>query len=195
MKKPLTAPAILCLLTALLSMTACGTEAPADHEKALPHNLEQAGSISPQDAEQLATAKGKTAVPIASGALLKRLAEDSAGLLVLNFWKTDCLPCLSQQLHLQLIQQQAGDDKMHILTVSLDDETATDRVNLHLRQGGITSPVYILKKEGKPLRDFSETWDGSLPALLIRTHDGLRQFYQQDFSENERTALLQPLLL
>jgi len=183
------------LLTLLLPLLSCGNDAATNHEKALPHNLEQSGNISQQDAERLAAAKGKTAKPVSIEELLKMAETDTNALLVINFWKMDCPTCLDLQQHLQKIQQQAGDDKLSILAVNLDEEAAIEKVNLHIRQGGITAPTLLLKKDGLDWKVFSENWDGGLPALFFRTGDGFRQFYQQGFSENELTALLQPLLL
>jgi len=54
-----------------------------------------------------------------------------------------------------------------------------------------------LQKPTKPgwQKKFSINWTGALPAFLLKSNDGLHQFYQQDFSENDLLAILQPFFL
>lgn len=197
MRTLLTSNCFRFLLFALIPLLpSCNNDAPANQKPALPHNLEQNAQLSKEEAEQLAAAKGKTATLISSPDLLNMIRQDTSALLVVNFWKTDCQPCLKLQQHFQAIQQQVGENKLNILTISLDEEEDLDKINLELRQAGITSGTFLLKKENPNwFNSFSANWDGTLPAFLTRTADGYEQFYQQEFSENELKALLQPFLL
>lgn len=121
---------------------------------------------------------------------------DTSELLIVNFWKNDCQPCLQIQQNLQAIQQRTGENKFALLTLSLSDEDELEQVNLDLRRVGITSNTFLLKKENPDWPGiFSNDWDGSLPAFFVRTSDGYEQFYRREFSENELYALLQPFLL
>jgi thiol-disulfide isomerase/thioredoxin len=183
-------------IIAMLLLFSCSSDPGTNHETALPHNLEQSGNFSQQDASQLASAKGKTASLLSSIALHKIISEDTATLFIVNFWKIDCQPCFAIQQHLQTIQTGAGTNKLNILSISLDEEKNREQVNLQLRREGIITAVSQLLQENPGwMKTFSNEWKGELPAFFIKTSDGFRQFYQQEFSENELKAFLQPFLL
>ncbi len=181
-----------------LLLAACKNEpAPPSHESALPHNNMAQGSdsLTVRETQQLAHAQGKTAKPVSAEALLAQLRQDTTPLVVLNFWKKDCAACLELQQMLQKMQMQSP-GKFKILAISLDGSAATEEVNLQFRSAGVTSETLLLSPAGS-----AETvklhpgWNGGTPALMLQTADGLRQFFQQNFSENELMAMLQPLML
>ena len=185
------------LLAAAWLQTSCGNETTANHKAALPHNHEQsAGPLSQQEADQLASARGKTATLLTPKEFMAKIEQDTSPLLIVNFWKTDCQPCFQIQQQLQKIQQEEGEDQLSLFTVNLGGANDLEKVNLQLRQQGITAPAFLLKTDRSDWQNaFSENWQGEVPAFFARTADGLQQFYQQEFSENELHALLQPLLL
>jgi thiol-disulfide isomerase/thioredoxin len=183
---------------ALLFFAACGNEPAqsADHEAALPHNLEQTGNTTDAENAELAAAKGKSASLVDAATLVAAIKADTSSLLVVNFWKTDCLKCIQLQQNLQAIQTKSGEGKLRIISVNLDDESMANGVNLVLRKSGITSEVLQVKqKDGKWRNDVNGGWQGNLPALFIKTKDNIRQFHTRDLSAEELGAMLQPLLL
>lgn len=180
-----------------LMLSACGNDsATTDHEGALPHNLEQTGNTSDAENAELANAKGRSASLVAPADLLSKIKADTTGLLVVNFWKTDCLKCIQLQQKLQAIQDKSGESKLHLLSVNLDDEKMADGVNLVLRKSGIVAEVLQVKSsDGKWRNDISGGWQGSVPALFIKTKDGIKQFHARDLTGEELGAMLEPLLL
>lgn len=187
---------LVLLLTSLLS--ACGQDksSPADHEAALPHNLEQTGNTSDAENAELAAAKGKSATLATPADLLAQIKADTTTLLVVNFWKMDCLKCIDMQQSLQDIQANGGEGKLHLLSVNLDGEQMADGVNLVLRKSGISAETYQIKdNDGQWMGDLNKGWTGNVPAVLIRSKDGINQFLSKDIKKEELGALLQPLLL
>jgi thiol-disulfide isomerase/thioredoxin len=158
--------------------------------------MAQTENLSEEDARQLAQAKGKTARPLLPEDLSIIAAQDTTPILAVHFWRTDCPACLRMQNALQNIQLKAGESKLKIIAVNLDAAEKLDEVNMAIRTAGITAETFHLAmQDGKWKKEFSAGWNGSVPALFLRTNDGFQQFYQQEFSENELTALLQPMLL
>ncbi len=177
---------------------ACGNDANTtnEHEAALPHNMEQTGNTSDAENAELAAASGKSASLIAPADLLAKIKADTTGTLVVSFWKTECLKCIQMQQTLQTIQDKSGEGKLHLLSVNLDEEKMANGVNLVLRKSGIVAEALQVKdNDGKWRNDISGGWDGKVPAVFIKTKDGIKQFHPRDLTAEELGAMLQPLLL
>lgn len=186
-----------CLPLSLCLFGACGSEAPADHSAALPHNMmDQQNDLSEAESRQLMEARGKSAQPVEVAELKQLLLRDTAQVVAVNFWQRDCSDCLALQQHLQRIQTQAGAGKLSILSLNLDPFRQAGEVNLALRTAGITSPVLQLN-DPQTLKEIGieEDWDGRGPALAIFNKGALEAFYRQSFTENELKAVLQSFLL
>lgn len=186
------------LLVVLLFFFACGNdrEQAANDEAALPHNMEQTGNLTDAETGELAAAKGKEATLIDAPTLVSTIKSDSSALLVVSFWKTDCLKCVQLQQSLQEIQSKQGAGKLHLVSVNLDDEKMANGVNLVLRKSGIAADTYQVKaNDGKWLNDISGGWKGNVPAVFIKTKEGIKQFHDKDITSEELGAMLQPLLL
>ncbi|MBK8566222.1 MAG: hypothetical protein IPN76_23490 [Saprospiraceae bacterium] len=190
--------AIFLSVFALFAFAACGNDASnsTEHEGALPHNMEQSGNTSEAENDELAAASGKSATLIAPSDLLTKIKSDTTGLLVVNFWKTDCLKCIQMQQAMQELQNKSGENKLHLLSVNLDEEKMANGVNLVLRKSGMAAEVLQVKdSDGKWRNDISGGWQGNVPAVFIKSKDGIKQFYPRDLTAEELGAMLQPLLL
>jgi thiol-disulfide isomerase/thioredoxin len=190
--------AIFLSVFALIVFAACGNDASnsSEHEGALPHNMEQSGNTTEAENDELAAASGKSATLIAPADLLAKIKADTTGLLVVNFWKTDCLKCIQMQQAMQELQNKSGENKLHLLSVNLDDEQMANGVNLVLRKSGMAAEVLQVKdSDGKWRNDISGGWQGNVPAVFIKSKDGIKQFYPRDLTAEELGAMLQPLLL
>jgi thiol-disulfide isomerase/thioredoxin len=199
MTHPFLKSAVFCaILTVTLFFFACGNEQSqsANDEAALPHNMEQTGNLSEAESGELAAAKGKEATLIDAPTLLSTIKSDSSALLVVSFWKTDCLKCIQLQQALQQIQSKSGEGKLHLVSVNLDEEKMANGVNLVLRKSGISADTYQVKaSDGKWMNDISGGWSGNVPAVFIKTKEGIKQFHNKDIASEELGAILQPLLL
>lgn len=188
----------LTILLAASLFFACGNDQSqsAADEAALPHNLEQSGNMTEAESSELAAAQGKEAALVEPATLLTTIKADTTALLVVSFWKTTCLQCINLQQALQELQNKHGETKLRLLSVNLDDEKMANGVNLVLRKAGIASEVMQLKaNDGKWRNDISNTWKGDVPAIFIKTKDGIKQFHDRDLTKEELGAMLEPLLL
>lgn len=188
----------LAIITCSAIFFACGNDQSqsAADEAALPHNMEQTGNLTEAESSELAAAQGKSATLISPEDLLARVKSDTANLLVVNFWQTNCLKCVELQQALQELQTKHGEAKLHLLSVNLDEESMTNGVNLVLRKAGIVSDVVQLKSnDGKWKKDLNLNWQGKLPAFYIKSNDGIKQLHDRDISKEELGAMLEPLLL
>lgn len=188
---------VLCLFVFLSLLSACGSDAPADHSAALPHNMmEQQNDLSEAESRQLMEARGKSVQAISTRELKQLLLKDSSRVVAVNFWRQGCSECMELQHHLQRIQTQNGAGMLNILSLNLDAPQQQDQVNLTLRTAGITSPVFQLSDPEK-LHELGipETASGAVPALALFNGTMPEAFYQQSFTENELSAVLQAFLL
>ncbi len=180
----------------LLLLSACGGDAPANHEAALPHNkMANSDQLSEADSKELMEARGKSALAVTPAGFEGFVRYDTAQIVAVNFWKQDCQPCLGLQVALQRIQTKEEAGKLSILSVNLDESAEIDRVNLALRTAGFTTPVFQITEQKNLSQKLGLEWDGSLPALAIFSEGKLKVLYQQEFSENELSAVLQPYFL
>ncbi len=185
-------------MVAVLAFAACGNDAAssAEHEGALPHNMEQSGNTTEAENAELAAASGKSATLVSPADLLVKIKADTTGLLVVNFWKIECLKCIQMQQALQELQNKHGESKLHLLSVNLDEEKMANGVNLVLRKSGIAAEVLQVKdNDGTWRSEISANWQGKLPAVFIKSKDGIRQFHPNALNAEELVAMLQPLLL
>ncbi len=168
--------AIFLSVFALFAFAACGNDTPnsAEHEGALPHNMEQSGNTTEAENAELAAASGKSATLVEPADLLAKIKADTTGLLIVNFWKTDCLKCVQMQQNLQELQNKSGESKLHLLSVNHDEEKMANGVNLVLRKSGMAAEVLKVKdSDGKWRNDISGGWQGNVPAVFIKTKDGI----------------------
>ncbi len=181
----------------VIQLAGCGSKSHDNQEVLLPHRqMGEPKELSGKEAQALMNAEGKSA---RSGSLLvleSFVRQDTAPLIILNFWKKDCKDCLDLQMYLQNIQLSVQEDRMKIYAVNLDAPADSNQVNLALRKAGITSNVFQLT-DPKQLAQSKLTpgWSDTLPAVSLLGGEFPGAFYQQNFSENELWALLQPFLL
>jgi hypothetical protein len=180
-----------------MAQSSCKNETSRNHAAALPQNkLSEAAPLTAEEAQQLARAKGKTATPVRASELLKITAGDTTALVAVVFWKMACQPCLTVQRRVQDVQLKMGEDRLKVLSVNLNPAGEAAAVQLFLRTSGITAPVFQITDTGSGWQtSVAAEWQGQLPALLLKSRDGWQQFYQEAFSVDELTALVQPFLL
>ncbi len=184
------------LFAGVLALSACGSDTPANHDSALPHNkMTNPGDLSEAESQELMEARGKSAQAMTPAGLEGFIRYDTAQVVAVNFWKRDCTPCLNLQLHLQRIQTKEGAAKLTILSVNLDESSEIDQVNLALRTAGFTTPVFQIDDKKDLGQKLGLTWDGSLPAIAIFSRGELEVLFRQEFAENELSAVLQPYFL
>lgn len=187
----------LVVTLALVVFYSCQNDKAADHQAALPHNNMKEGSqLDESETAELAGATGKSAALISPADLEEMLLEDTTAVTIVNFWRHNCSPCLDIQQHLQTIQSQDGNGKLNVISLNLDPQTEVEKVNFYIRSHGISTDVFqLLKKSDLMSLEITPDWNGQFPALAILTEGELQAFYQQDFSENELRAILNPYFM
>jgi hypothetical protein len=188
------------LLFALLfgiAQSSCKNETPENHSAALPqNNMAEAAPLTSEDAQMLARAKGKTATPLSASGLSEMTSGDTTALVAIVFWEMACESCLTMQRQVQDVQLEVGESRFKVLSVNLDPAKEASTVQLFLRTAGITAPVFQISDAGNNWQTSIATeWNGTLPALLLKSRDGWQQLYQELFSKDELTAIVQPFLM
>jgi cytochrome c-type biogenesis protein len=103
------------------------------------------------------------------------LAGDSVSLdslrgdvVLLNIWATWCLPCRREMPGLQALHERYGDRGLRVLGVSIDARSATESVDLFLKDYGITFTILHDPTEGVTRRFRSI----GVPETFLIARDG-----------------------
>lgn len=116
--------------------------------------------------------------------LENRIAQESAEVLVVNFWATFCKPCLEEIPYFEEIDEM---ENVKVLLVSMDFASQKALVTSYQKSNAIGSEVILLDEPDYDswIPKVDSTWSGALPAtLIINTKTGEKQFkegiYEKD---------------
>ena len=166
-------------------------------ESALPHGkMLKERELSDEDKIKLAKATGRKAEVLTFDALKALIEEDSSGLVIYNFWDLDCQNCVSSIEMLRKIQYEVF-DSLYVKVVYINTNGLfPDMVNSYIREKEIVDQVYTVAMDSIPNWSsyFQNGWEGQLPAtLIVNNEDGIRLFYQKEFTIEEFQTVLLPL--
>ncbi|MEL6639466.1 MAG: hypothetical protein AAFW73_14070 [Bacteroidota bacterium] len=195
----------LCLATGLLACQSPAAEntpngqVPDPFETALPHGTSLPSTeLSPEDVQKLATANGRRVDSLRLDSLARMINGLGEGLHILNFWRIDCPECLSLSQRLSDLRQAQEPERFALHLINLDELEALPQVVASIRAQGLSEPCSILVQDStQQWTDLVQlNWAGSLPALLLLNNtEGIRLFYQKNFSREELQALIAPFTL
>lgn len=167
-----------------------------------------AATSKPQDAGLSAYATGamrSLSVNSEAGPQTARGFQDEAGVnytladfrgkvLVVNFWATNCAPCLVEMPTLGAMARRFEGQDVAVVAISLDNASDTDkarRMLLDLSQGALR--FFIDPTRGVAL----DSRAGGMPTTVVFDRDGVeraRLTGEADWSSDEATGLIEAIL-
>ena len=102
---------------------------------------------------------------------------------VINFWATWCKPCVAELPYFEALLDDSSVDKLKLTLVSLDFKHQIHTKLLDfLNEHSIKANVVVLTdgNANKYINAVDNTWEGSIPATLIKYKDK-RLFYERSF--------------
>ncbi len=130
--------------------------------------------------------------------LKKMLDKQDDTTYVFNFWATWCRPCVKELPYFDALVNRFEGKKLKVILVSLDFKRELEsRLNPFVKGNKIVSPVFMMDEPdyNSWIDKVDKSWEGSIPATLIINHkNGVRKFYERDFSEPELNNLIQSII-
>jgi thiol-disulfide isomerase/thioredoxin len=108
---------------------------------------------------------------------------------VINFWATWCKPCVEELPYIDALTSNYSDQKVKVFLVCMDFKRELETKLLpFVKKNNIVSEVLLLDEPDYnswiPLVD--KSWSGAIPATLIfNNSNGVRKFFEQEFTEDE----------
>ena len=119
-------------------------------------------------------------------------------IVVFNFWATWCKPCVQEMPAFDSLHRVYADRKVRVVFVSLDFLSQLDkRVRPFVEKRKFMSPVLLLNAPDPNswIDRVSPEWSGSIPAtLIVGTARNIRNFYEREFTFEELSSIIQPLV-
>lgn len=117
---------------------------------------------------------------------------------IFNFWATWCKPCVKELPYFDALSKNFEGQKVKVILVSLDFKSQLEsRLKPFVKENKINSTVLLLNEPdyNSWIDQIDKTWQGSIPAtLIINTHNGIRKFFEQEFTEAELHRTLKKLI-
>ncbi|MEO8085960.1 MAG: TlpA disulfide reductase family protein [Bacteroidota bacterium] len=126
------------------------------------------------------------------------LHQNSAPVLVLNFWATWCKPCVTELPYIEELNKKYGSSGVKVILVSLDFKREFgSRVKPFIERNKITSEVLLLDEPdyNSWIDKVDSSWSGAIPATVVITGDK-KLFFEKEFTsfadlENNIKPLIQ----
>jgi thiol-disulfide isomerase/thioredoxin len=117
--------------------------------------------------------------------------------LVVNFWATWCLPCVSELPHFEKVSSEYASSKVKVILISLDAASLLKRkVQPFIAKRGIRSSQVVLLDEtdyNAWIDKVSPSWSGAIPFTLIISYKQKKE-YERPFTEAELMTELKPFI-
>ncbi|MDN5201577.1 TlpA disulfide reductase family protein [Fulvivirgaceae bacterium BMA10] len=111
---------------------------------------------------------------------------------VFNFWATWCKPCIKELPHFEKLNKEHKN--VEVFLVSMDFiEDLDKKVKNFVQKKQLKSKVLLLNETDQDqfINAISSKWSGAIPAtLIVNTNTGQKDFYEQEFNEEELNQLI-----
>lgn len=117
--------------------------------------------------------------------LENRIENETAEILVVNFWATFCKPCLEE---LPLFQELDTQEKVKVILVSMDFASQKALVEGYQSSNKLKTEVVLLDEPDYDswIPKVDSTWSGALPATLIfNTKTKNKQFKEGIYKKDD----------
>jgi len=137
-------------------------------------------------------------IPVIKFSHIKKLQQaENDTTYIINFWATWCKPCVQELPYFDALTNKYEGRKIKVVLVSLDFKRELPRLEKFVADHKVISQVLLLDEPDYnswiPLVD--KSWSGAIPAtLIINNKNGIRKFYEQEFSEEEINKITQSFL-
>lgn len=156
--------------------------------------IDSDATITTEDRQKLADAKGRSVQILTISALEKQIREAKGNIHLFYFWKLADKNSLKMNETLEKIALQMPEN-IQVKLINLDDIADQKSVNTYLRATGITAKAFQLQTEKEWTKKLDKTWSGQVPyLLLVNQDDGTFLPYQQNLSYESLYAILQTLI-
>jgi peroxiredoxin len=100
------------------------------------------------------------------------LADFRGSVVFLNFWRTDCAPCVAEMPDMETVARVFKGRRFHMMPVSLDIDSS--EVSRFYRENNLTMPVYL-----DPGRNVASLYDilGTPETFVIDSEGIVAQYY------------------
>lgn len=117
---------------------------------------------------------------------------------VINFWATWCKPCIKELPYFDSLTESFPGKKLKVILVSLDFKRQYESHLIpYLEKNKIRSDVFLIDEPdyNSWIDKIDSSWNGAIPAtLIINNSKGIHKFYERDFTSEEITNTVKPLL-
>ena len=117
---------------------------------------------------------------------------------VINFWATWCKPCIKELPHFDKLAATFPGRKIKVLLVSLDFKRQFEtNLKPYLVNNNVVSEVVLIDEPDYNtwIDKVDKSWSGAIPATLIFNNaNGIRSFYEREFTLDEINKTVKPLL-
>jgi thiol-disulfide isomerase/thioredoxin len=125
-------------------------------------------------------------------ALEKHMTEKNGKIKIINFWATNCKPCVEELPHFEQLHRSFG-NQVEVILVSVDEaSTAETKVNPVLERSRITAKVLLLDEvdANSWINKVDPTWSGAIPATVVIDQNNNRQLFEKPLSYQELVKII-----
>lgn len=114
-----------------------------------------------------------------------RLSESTGRLQIVSFWATWCAPCLKELPVLNAIQNQAGEDRIRVVAVNLEEPRAQFRRAMRAYEE--FEITFVHDRKGIAAKKYGVK---GIPFLLVLDVDGKVAYKHTGYSEEALTDIV-----
>ena len=125
------------------------------------------------------------------------IQERNKEIRIFNFWATWCKPCIQELPQFESISKLYPEGEVKVYLISLDfiDQLET-KLKPFIKKKQLQSQVKLLDETdfNSFIDKIDPRWSGAIPATLIITPGGTKEFYEKEFMEGELEKVVANLM-